>query len=178
MRTRNGFTLVELLAVMILLGLLMVLTIPAYTSIYTAIKRTTYQNKIVEIANASKKYGSKIKDAVKDAGDSCYRLEPAQLIREGYLTSDIEGEPAFLDPTDQSKLNGEIRICYCTSDFDIEAYYVEEFHPSGIYYEGDVVLVTNGDNISLYQCKMDYKLSGGSINSEEKGKRYFEKLTC
>lgn len=161
MRTRNGFTLVELLAVMIILGLLIVLVIPAYSSVYSGIKRNNYQNKLIELSTAAKKYGSKIKDEIKyysDTNDECYKLEPKVLIEKGYLMSDFENKPAFINPADQSEMTGDIRICYCKSTFDIEAYYVEDLQVSKdnkitkTYHEEDIIQY----NKVLYRCVTTY----------------------
>ena len=50
---RKGFTLVEVLAVLVILGLLLILTVPAYTSIYAGIKRQNLQSKITEVKTTS-----------------------------------------------------------------------------------------------------------------------------
>ena len=65
---RKGFTLVEVLAVLVILGLLLVITVPAYTSVYTGIKRQNLQSKITEVKTAAKKYGETIKDDIKNKG--------------------------------------------------------------------------------------------------------------
>lgn len=38
---KNGFSLVELLAVLVILGLLLVLLVPGYLQVYSSIRRTT-----------------------------------------------------------------------------------------------------------------------------------------
>ena len=149
---KNGFTLVEILAVLIILGVVMVLTIPAYTSIYTSLKRDTLRGKITEIGTAAKKYGETIKDEIQDTGSMCYTTTVAQLIRDGYLASDVEKEPAILDPTDNSKLTGDVKICYCKSKFDIEAYYTTALDIYKSYYEDDVVVHNN----KIYKCVVEY----------------------
>ena len=175
MKSRNGFTLVEILAIMIILGLLMVLTIPAYTSIYSGIKRNNYQNKLVELSTAAKKYGNKIKDEVKVAGDACKTIKVAELIKKGYISSDLDGEPALLNPTDQTKMEGDVKICYCENDFDIDAFYTTPFNPQVIYHVGDVV----SDGNTLYECVLTTKM-GISLDSKdsETNKEYFREIIC
>lgn len=190
MRSKNGFTLVEVLAVMIILGLLMILIIPAYTSIFTGIKRNSYQNKIVELTNAAKKYGNKVKDEVKEYMDDpnkkgCYIVEPSLLIEKGYIQSDLDNKPALIDPADNLEMTGVVRICYCKSKFDIEAYYVEEFNAATSYYEGDVV--SDPKDGTLYECVINYtarradssnNITGEGLNRKTDGKSNFIKIEC
>ena len=89
---KNGFTLVELLSVLIILGILVVLTIPAFANIYTGVRRENLNGKITEIKAAALKYGSKIKDEIKDASGSCIETNVAELIEKGYLISESESD--------------------------------------------------------------------------------------
>ena len=43
---KNGFTLVEILAVLVILAILIALAIPAYTSIMIDVRRDNYNSKI------------------------------------------------------------------------------------------------------------------------------------
>lgn len=171
---RKGFTLVEFLAVLVILGLLIIITIPAYTSIYNGIKRQNLHSKITEISTAAKKYGETIKDEIKNAGNTCYNTTIEQLIRDGYLVSDVEKEPAMLNPTNNEKLDGDVKICYCKSEFDIEAYYTTTFNPDTVYFEGDMV-VHNG---VIYECMMTYEVKTGINSTNGSGVRYFKEVKC
>jgi prepilin-type N-terminal cleavage/methylation domain-containing protein len=149
---KNGFTLVEILAVLIILGVLVVLTIPAYTSVYNTLKRENLKGKITQVQTAAKKYGETIKDEIQDTKEMCYTTTIAQLIRDGYLASDVEKEPALINPTDNSKLTGDVKICYCTAKYDIEAYYTSTLDPHQSYYEDDVIVHNN----KIYECVSNY----------------------
>lgn len=178
---KNGFTLVEILAVLVILGVLVALTIPAYTSILTDVKRDNYNSKVTEMEIAANKYGEKIKDEVKDTGSICYRQEISSLVRRGYLLSESDYEDIILDPITNKAFPGVIKTCYCKKTYDIKSYYVEDFNPSIVYHEGDKVTVGN----AIYVCKFDYpgnKSEGinATFHDEKKNKTfaYFEEVTC
>lgn len=57
MKKKNGFTLVELLAVIILIGLLMALVIPSALKLSSKVKERAYATKIDLIEAAAKSYG-------------------------------------------------------------------------------------------------------------------------
>ena len=171
---RKGFTLVEILAVLVIIGVLVVLTIPAYTSVYTNIKRQNLLSKITEVETAAKKYGEKIKDEVKNKGNTCLETNIETLIRAGYLVSDVEKKPAMIDPTNNSELTGTVKICYCEASYDIDAYYTTTFNPNKIYYEGDMVVSGN----KIYECKMTYNVTTGINSTNDKGVRYFKEVGC
>lgn len=171
---KNGFTLVEVLAVVVILGILLILVIPAYNTVYTNIKRSNLNSKITDIKIAAKKYGNKIKDEVKNATGSCINITVEELIKKGHLTSEEESKPVIYNPTDNTPLNGIVKICYCANEYDIEAYYVKEFVQNNVYYEGDVVISNN----KLYECVIDYKNNSGIDGTNEKGKRFFREVTC
>lgn len=171
---KNGFTLIELLVVIIILSLLIIITVPAYSAIYNSIKRNSFQNKITEIETAAQKYGNSIKDEIKKSSDSCLNTDVATLIKKGYLESEEEYAPVMYNPIDNRALEGDIRICYCSSKFDIQSYYVVEFNKNLAYHVGDVVMYNN----KMYKCVIDYTNKSGIFGTNSKGKNFFEEVTC
>ena len=167
---RKGFTLVEVLAVMIILGILIVLTIPAYTSIFSGIKRNNLESKITEINAAAKKYGNTFKDDIKNACSACVTVTIAELIEKGQLISDYDNDAAIINPTDNTKLKGDIKLCYCTEAFDIEAYYTTEFDVNKVYHIGDIVVYDG----KLYKPNQTFNKSA-LIRKDDKYKTYSEK---
>lgn len=176
---KNGFTLVEILAVLVILAILIALAIPAYVSIMTDVRRDNYKSKITEMEVAANKYGEKIKDEVKNAGVSCYTQEISTLIRRGYLLSESDYEDVIIDPTSNRAFKGFVKTCYCSSVYDIKSFYVENFNASSVYHTDDKVLY----NDRIYVCKFDYPGENKGINStfaDSKGNthRYFEVEEC
>lgn len=167
----KGFTITELLAALLIIALLLALAIPAYTGVYSGIKRSSYQGKITEIEAVASKYGETIKDDIKKS--SYIDIEIKKLIETGELQSEDKVDAVIYNPTDQSPMKGLIRLTYCQSKFDIEANYYVNFVRNSIYYEGDVVLHNN----KLYRCNIKYT-NGSGIDGTKNGKRFFEEITC
>lgn len=167
----KGFTLVELLAVIIILGLLMLLAIPSYLTIFNNIKRNNLDNKISEIQTAALKYGEQYKDYIKKNG--CMTTTIGELIVNGYIDSEDSVGTYITNPVDNSKLVGTVYICYCLQDYNSYAYYTEAFSGSKKYFHGQYV-VTGG---KIYKTMFDTPKGGLNINStNSSGKRYFEQI--
>lgn len=174
---KNGFTLVELLSVLIILGLLVVLTVPAFTNVYSGVRRENLNAKLTEIKASALKYGSKIKDEIKDASGSCIETSVAELIEKGYLISESDSENVIYSTVDDKPLDEPILVCYNIPKFDLEAYYVYNFDSNKYYYKNDMVRYhnpsTNKDEI--YKCVIDYPAKGGIYATNAKSKKYFIK---
>lgn len=177
---KKGFTLVELLAVLIILGLIMVIAIPSYTQIYSSIKRSNMQSKVTEVETAALKYGNLIKDEVKSSEGNCKTIKIASLIEKGYITSEDDVEAVIYNPTDNSVLDGDIHICYCKSKMDITANYTVPFNANKVYHKGDTVVY----NKKIYKCLIDYtdihNKNGppGIFGTNDDSKPYFQEVTC
>lgn len=172
---KNGFTLVELLSVLIILGLLIVLTIPSFANVYTGVRRENLNGKITEIKAAALKYGDTIKDEVKNASGSCLETNVAELIEKGYLISESDSENVIYSSVDNTPLDEQILICYNIPKFDIEVYYVYNFKSNKYYYKNDMVKYHNPSNNKdeIYKCVIDYPANGGIYATNDNSKRYF-----
>lgn len=73
MKRKNGFTLVELLAVIVILSILMIVAVPNALKMSSKVKEKSYLTKIENIENAAKLYGENHINAVK--GASCYAYD-------------------------------------------------------------------------------------------------------
>lgn len=176
----KGFSLVELLAAIVILALLVVISVPAYTKVFSDVKNKNYTSKIVEVEAAAMKYSSTIKDDIKN-NTSCIKITVADLIKKGYLTSERDSEDVILNPMDNKPLNGFIKMCYCSSRFDVQAKYATTFDVNKVYYKGEVVEY----NGKLYECTHTYKdksgingtYEAGPINKKEQ-RKYFNPVAC
>jgi prepilin-type N-terminal cleavage/methylation domain-containing protein len=155
----NGFSLVEMLVVIIIISVLMTLLIPGYISIYTSVKRNSFDSKVKQIETAALKYGNEIKDEIKaetytkNGINYCTNMTAVQLIQKGYLISDSNGRDEIINPTNGAVMNGNVRVCYSSSKLDIIANYVEEYDASIYYHKGDKVITSS--NGKMYECIVD-----------------------
>ena len=78
---KKGFTIVELLAVIAILGLLMAVAVPVYLSITTSVNQSMYETKIEELKAKGEKYA-------EETGKSVFDVKT--LIEEGVLSPDTE----------------------------------------------------------------------------------------
>ncbi len=176
---RKGFTMVELLAVIVIMAMLIVLVIPGFVTVYSNIKRQNQQGKVSEIEAAALKYGSSIKDDIKNMPNSCVNVSIEYLIQHSYIMSEKEGSDVIMDPTTNSPLDGDINLCYCKEKFDIIAHYVVPFEQKKVYHEGDYVILEN----VMYKCLHDYT-DGSGIHGTyvdehtHDTKNYFEETKC
>jgi len=94
----KGFTLVEVISVIMILGLLVIITTPAYNSISSNIKKRNYQSKKNTIESETLSYVEKyFKDYIYgtefgtiDNKDHCFTV--GFLIENGIINSDNEKE--------------------------------------------------------------------------------------
>lgn len=169
----KGFTLVELLAVIIVIGLLMAFTIPSYTQIHSEVKRDNYNNKMTEVKIAGNDYGETIKDQIKNRDNSCIDVTISDLIKKGFLRSESDKNSELINPTNNKTMDGNVKICYCRSLLDISSEYYYEFKNNKWFYKNEVVQY----NGKLYKCMIDY--NGTSVfDTNKDGKPYFVEIEC
>lgn len=99
MKTKNGFTLVELLAVIVLLSIVITIAVPGVMGISNKIKINMYCEKIEFIEQAAKTYGDDILDSLTATG---LNVTVKQLVDKGYLKKDQDDAPIIIDPRDTS----------------------------------------------------------------------------
>ena len=174
-KNNKGFTLVEILAVIIILGIIMIVALPTYSSVYNAIRLTTHLNNIKTIRSAALDYGSNsyIKDTVKNLHDNtsketsskdwCKTISISNLIQAGYLTSDTDELDQITDVFTgtamgynlQNRYTGApldgVALCYCSEKLDIEAYVIKDLAVGQIYHKGEYI--RNYVNDELYEFK-------------------------
>jgi len=91
---KKGFTLIEVMSVIIIMAILLLLITPIYSGVVLRIKQSMYETKVSEVLSKSEKY-------YEEKGIFVFDIKG--LIEEGYLEPDNElGE--FQDPRDDSSM--------------------------------------------------------------------------
>ncbi|MBR1414146.1 MAG: prepilin-type N-terminal cleavage/methylation domain-containing protein [Bacilli bacterium] len=83
---KKGFTLVEILAVIVIIALLSVLAIAGATGISNRIKKKNYDTKVETLKTAALDYAESYYNEIKNSGEKCVSIE--DLIVGGYIKAD------------------------------------------------------------------------------------------
>ena len=166
---KNGFTVIEFLAVMVVISFLLIIGIPSYVKVYTTLRRDTHNNKVKLLEAAGEKYASSLKDDVKNHQlntNTCLPVEISTLIQKGYIMSDDDYKDVIISPIDKKAFSGKVMMCYNFDEFEVLTYYVEELTGKSIVYKGEKVLVDD----KVYSLNYDYNpivTYNASINCEK-----------
>lgn len=110
----SGFTLIELIAVVAILGLIALIVYPAIGTVIKNSRESAYKDQVNVIITAAKTWSIDNASTLPDNG-SVYRLDVDTLLGEGYITDE-----EIKDPRDSSKnLSGVVEIKY---DKDIKQF--------------------------------------------------------
>lgn len=150
----KGFTLVELLLTIAILGLIVGIAVPSYTGITKAIKNNQRNNIIEKIEIAASKYAFDTEETI---------IFVDKLVTEGYIESDQE-DGSLEDPVNNGRLN-----CYIVEMEKESNYYKAKFKDDKNY-ENDGVcdlskLSESSANVSILVNGSEYT----STNSWLKG---------
>lgn len=104
---KKGFTLVELLGVIVLLALIGLLVIPIVDRATEDARDTSYEEQIQFLIEASKSWAAKYTEQLPTDSDSAAYLGIADLQVEGFISSD-----EVRDPRNNKKMDGCIKITY------------------------------------------------------------------
>ena len=118
---KKGFTLVELIAVVAILGLIALIVYPAVGSVIRNSRESSYKNQVAVIEKAATTWSVDNATALPDDG-TVYHLKVSTLLKEGYISND-----EIKDPRDTSKnLNGTVEIKYDSSIKQFTYNYIDE----------------------------------------------------
>ena len=106
---KNGFTLVELLAVILILGMIAIIAVPSYLSVTKSINKGLYETKIKEVKDKAIVYAESASASVFNVGD---------LIKEGLLSADNETGEYYDNYNNRSMLCDVLRVSYDKSKED------------------------------------------------------------
>lgn len=117
---KKGFTLVELLAVLVLISLLMGLAIPGINKISSNMKKKSYNQKVKLIESAAVLWGQDNKtrlqtesNCIKDENNQflpCCRITVNNLLTENYLDSDNNSGKVINPETNKDMKACEVRV--------------------------------------------------------------------
>ncbi len=99
---KKGFTLVELLAVIVLLVLLVTIAVPSSLNLSKKIKENMFCSKINDIETTAKLYGEDRRSSLTGNIDG-YKgnnISVKNLVESGYLRRDQDIDPLIIDPRD------------------------------------------------------------------------------
>ena len=166
---KKGFTLVELIAVIVILGLIGTVVYPSIISIINNSKEKAYESQKRVIVKAAKEWG--VKNSSKLPDDSC-RITVARLIKEGYIENDEINNPKG------GKFNGIVEVKFESNQYSYT--YIEDSEATdtcaGIFERYIDIIKASAKrwraekNIRpLESCKISvsYLISEGYIDDEE-----------
>ena len=103
---KRGFTLVELLAVLILLGVVSLIAIPSVGKILNRSREKARESTKNELIKAAKNYyADNIRELPDDGSHKC--LSVSEIEESGYISNDD-----IVDPTTEEKLTGYVKIYF------------------------------------------------------------------
>ncbi len=128
MNKKKGFTLVELLAVIIILSIVVVIAVSAVGGISKRIQQNMYEKKITMLEEAAVQYGQARKNFILNSSSkyetyNCIKIKVSDLVPE-YVDNDtgnscndvISGTGCIVDPRDESNfLDDKEIIIYARS---------------------------------------------------------------
>lgn len=122
---KNGFTLVELISVIVILGLLIVVVMPAITTLLSDTNEKVYESKVKEIESAALEYGTLIKDDIKTSENQCKKIPLSEMISRGLIMSESKNKDEIINPVDDSKMDGAVCLCYYMNTAELVTAYTE-----------------------------------------------------
>jgi len=115
----KGFTLVELLAVIVLLAVITTIAVPSIMGVSSNIKKNLLETKLDLIIEDAKLYGqdhmSEIaKNSTTYDSHKCSTITVKYLVEQGYLTEDEDDIDAgyIINPVDNTSLDNQSIILY------------------------------------------------------------------
>lgn len=113
---KRGFTLVELLAVIIILGIIALISFPNIINIFLGSSKKLMETQIKQIENVSRTWATQNTGKIGD----CYILTLEELKKLGLLQNED-----IINPDTNKELDGCVKIVYSTSTNQNDYTYTE-----------------------------------------------------
>lgn len=145
---KQGFTIVELLATIAIMGLVIIISVPAYEGISKSIKEQNYNSKISMLTKSTYEYINKYhKDKVFDGAfnadgttkNICYTID--YLIEKNVFSPDDKEGIGVTDPLNGGNLKGYLVANYNVNNYEVNLSYRNECP------ESDQNNIFNGDDL-------------------------------
>ena len=107
MKSKNGYTMIELVVIIFLLGIATLLTTTNITKNFEDNSEDLYESNIVAILARSRDYGIDNSDEVKDS-DNGITITVNKLIVNGYIIADKNGD--LINPLDKKNKLNDLKI--------------------------------------------------------------------
>lgn len=134
----KGFTLVELLAVIVILAVLIGIAVPTYMNVSASVKKNQYNSKIEAIKVNALKYANDI--GISDAST----ISIQTLIDTGYIATDNDNNE-IINPVDNSLMNNYL-VIYSMNDNEL-----------------NVDIVANNDDIDTTTYSSDITIMANNL---------------
>lgn len=107
---KKGFTLIEILAVIGILGILMAIAVPSILTISEKMQVDMYCDKVEFVEKGAQLWGQDNYDQVFNSEGQSTVVKVSELVRTNYLKKDDDAD-GILDPRDNSSLmDRDVRI--------------------------------------------------------------------
>ena len=160
----KAFTLVELIAVVAILGLIALIVYPAITSVIRNARESSYNDQVKVIEKAAKEWSTEHANILPDDG-STYRLPVSELLDKGYISND-----EIKDPRNSSKnLTGNVEIKYDSSIKQFTFKYVDNSSKTN-----DVAAASLATTITNNSKKKDILLANDGIYKGDNPDNYLK----
>ena len=128
----KGFTMVELLAAIVILAGIMIIAVPAYGEVSATIKQTSLENKEKAITTSMLNFANKhLIDDIKtenndcSVANSCCRDYDLYKFVTEYGIYTAEDNNSITNPVTNGKLTGCIRVIYDVNTYSLKANFIE-----------------------------------------------------
>lgn len=171
---KKGFTLIEVISVIVILGIIGLIAVPIANNITKSSKDKLYKEQVDRIKEAAKNYVLENDEYVPNETEgNIETIDVQKLINEGYLSDD-----EIINPKDNKKMDGVITITYTENEY---VYHYVEY----IYYAkaGDGLTSIDDKNAlknrpTNYLTYVRYPIEDGQLGLPEACFLYQEKDFC